>query len=472
MLHPLKTVLPKKLLMMVYTLFFFLVVFHAIYFEELMALSDVTNSEKATPLKKETIKSNHTILYNANLIDGIEPIPRYNTTLIVSGDKIVDIIDGKDMPGNTLNYTYRSYPDAKVVDLSNKYVIPGLFDMHAHIAGVHKNSFNNTLSQEMLNLLLAYGVTTIRNPGGPTMQSVELKGSVSNGTVEGPKIFTAGRLLNSPLVSIPFVEKKINSQEDIVKEVYDQAKAGVDFIKLYVGLPPEFVYKAIDVAHSLGIKVIGHLYLTSWTDAANMNIDSLTHGVPVNPFLLTQYDKDLFEKMGGSPFNHFLWLELVDVDGEEIKNMISALAKNNVYVDPTLSIYQAMIKDEGNGRNVWTKVLQLTKKMYDGGVKVLSGTDIPNFDLVPGKSLHNELALLVDAGIPSNEVIKIATRNSAESLGILNETGTIEKGKQADLVVLFSNPIENIRNTANIEYVISDGQIIDREKILSRYNHD
>ncbi len=106
--------------------------------------------------------------------------------------------------------------------------------------------------------------------------------------------------------------------------------------------------------------------------------------------------------------------------------------------------------------------------MYDKGVKILSGTDIPNFELVPGKSLHNELELLVDAGIPSSEVLKIATRNGAESMGLLNQTGAIEKGKQADILVLQSNPIENISNTQDISMVISDGEIIDRNETLSK----
>ena len=89
--------------------------------------------------------------------------------------------------------------------------------------------------------------------------------------------------------------------------------------------------------------------------------------------------------------------------------------------------------------------------MHDAGVKLMSGTDIPNFGLVAGKSLHRELELLEDSGISASEVIRIATRNGAESLGILNNTGTIEKGKQADMLVLLSNPLENISNTKTLK---------------------
>ena len=87
-----------------------------------------------------------------------------------------------------------------------------------------------------------------------------MKNNVSSENALGPQIFTAGRLLNSPNISIPFVEKKVNSVSEVDEEINKQAKAGVDFIKLYVGLTPDLVKEAIDKAHSLGLKVIGHLF--------------------------------------------------------------------------------------------------------------------------------------------------------------------------------------------------------------------
>lgn len=433
------------------------------------ALPNITFLEDKGSNQNNTNPLNAIVLYNVNLIDGISGYEKHNQTIIVNESKIVAIMDNKDINNNgNYSYFYKKYPDANLIDLSGMYIIPGLFDMHAHVGSVLKDTFNKTFSEKMISNLIGYGVTTIRNPAGPTEESVNLRESISSGKIHGPQILTAGRLLNSPHFSIPFVEKEISTVEEIREEVDNQANAGVDFIKLYVGLEPGLVKEAISIAHSQGIKVIGHLYLTGWTDAANMNIDFLTHGVPVNPYLLSPEDRKTFETNGGNPFDHVLWLELVDMDGKEIDEMIGSLVKNNVYVDPTLTIYEAMIKDDFKEQSIWPKVLQLTKKMHDNGVKILSGTDIPNFELVPGKSLHNELELLVEAGIPSSEVIKIATRNGAESMGLLNQTGTIEKGKQADILVLHSNPIEDISNTQDISMVISDGKIIDRNKALSQ----
>jgi imidazolonepropionase-like amidohydrolase len=141
--------------------------------------------------------------------------------------------------------------------------------------------------------------------------------------------------------------------------------------------------------------------------------------------------------------------------------MIDVLVNNNIPVDPTLGIYEAMIKEEPNNQYLWPKVL-LTKMLYDNGVTILSGTDIPNFDLVPGASLHHELEILVEAGISPLEVIKIATKNGAQALGIEEDVGTIEPRKQADMIILSDSPVDGISNTKKIETVINNGDFIER----------
>jgi imidazolonepropionase-like amidohydrolase len=405
------------------------------------------------------------ILYNTTLIDGKNKL-RPNVTITISDNEIVDLINEYNI---NKFYYHKQYPNSTLIDLTGKYVLPGLMDMHAHVAGVLKNSFNQTYSEEILQMLVAHGITTIRNPGGPTNESVGLKNNVSYERIIGPQIFTAGSLLNSPSVTIPFVEKKVNTVAEVEEEITNQVYMGVDFVKLYVGLTPNLVKEAIDKAHSLGIGVIGHLYFTSWTEASNDKIDFLTHGVPVGPSLLSSQNMENFMNSGGGPFDHFHWLDLVNINGKEINEMVKNLVKNNVYVDPTLSVYESMVEDSPlNDKTLWLKILQLTKKMFDSGVKLLSGTDIPNFDLVPGKSLHHELELLANAGIPTYDVVQIATKNGAEALRILESTGTIEEGKQADLLVLSSNPIENISNIKNVHMVINNGKIIDRIGYLLR----
>jgi imidazolonepropionase-like amidohydrolase len=426
----------------------------------------VAQSPFSSRYNQTLVKNNYgvIILEGATLIGGTATLPQPNTTIVINGSRIMYVSN------NTANnYDLNSSAAKNVINLTGKYIIPGLFDMHAHVANVLKNSYNQSESQNMLRMLLAYGVTTIRNPGGPTEQSVALRENVSEGKIVGPQIFTAGQLLNTPQMPVPFVEKQVQTDQDVRQEVRNQVAAGVDYVKLYVGLAPKLVKVAINEAHSNGIKVIGHLHLTSWTDAANLgigdnktavnHIDALTHGVPVTPSLLSKENQQKFLEAGDGPFDHFLWLDLVDLNGPEINEMIRAVASNSIPVDPTLDIYELMIKGEPEYQYLWPKVLQLTKMMYDNGVPILSGSDIPNFDLVPGASLHHELELLVEAGISPLEVIKIATRNGAQALGIEEEVGTIESGKQADMVILSENPLDDISNTKKIEAVINNGQI-------------
>jgi imidazolonepropionase-like amidohydrolase len=395
------------------------------------------------------------ILEGASLIDGTGSPPRNDSVVVLKDERILTVTD---------KGSYTTYPkDSEIVNLTGRFLIPGLFDMHAHVAGVLDSSYNQTISENTLKALLDNGITTIRNPGGPTKESVALRDAVAAGQIKGPQIFTAGRLINGLPFPTRFVETIANTEAEVREEVKRQADAGVDYVKLYVGLYPNLVKTAINEAHNQGIKVIGHLYLTSWTDAANLGIDALTHGVPVSPFLLSKDKQEIFIENGRGPFDHFLWLNLVDLNSTKINEMINALVKNKIPVDPTLSIYEAMLKDDPQNQHLWSKVLQLTKILYDHGVTIMSGTDIPNFGLIPGISLHHELELLVKAGINPLNVIKIATSNGADALGILDDVGTIEAGKQADMIILNANPIINIRNIGAIEGVIEDGQFFNHK---------
>ena len=407
------------------------------------------------------------VLNGATLIDGNGGPPKADSVVVIGDNKKIIAITKTNFRDSLslFNDDSGSQITKRVLNLTGKYIMPGLFDIHAHIAGVRKNSYDQDTSENMLGMLLKYGITTVRNPGGPTNETVHLREEVLNGNLSGPEIFTAGRLLNTPEFPIPFVEKQVTTEEEVREEVRNQATAGVDYIKLYVGLKPDLVKAAVDEAHRQGIKVIGHLYLTSWTDAANLGIDFLTHGVPVSPFLFPEDKQRIFNRTGGGPFDHSLWLDLVDLDSIEIRNMIESLVQNQIPVDPTLNVYEAIFVRQGfadpQNEQRWSKVLQLTKMMHDRGVKILSGTDIPNFELVPGESLHHELELLVEAGINTSDVIKIATKNGAEALDLMNQTGTIEPGKQADILILSANPVEDIENTKRIEAVISNGRIIE-----------
>jgi hypothetical protein len=122
------------------------------------------------------------ILKGATVIDGTGDLPRPNTTIVINGSRIAALSSNA-----TAHSDFRSFAAKNIIDLTGKYIIPGLFDTHAHVANVLKNSYNHSESEYMLSMLLAYGVTTIRNTGGPTEQSVGLKKNVSEGKIIAPK---------------------------------------------------------------------------------------------------------------------------------------------------------------------------------------------------------------------------------------------------------------------------------------------
>ena len=140
------------------------------------------------------------------------------------------------MSNNTADNFDLNFSAVNSVNLTGKYIIPGLFDMHAHVASVLKDSYNQSESEYALWMLLTHGITTIRNPGGPTELSVALRDNVSEGRIVGPQIFTAGQLLNTPQIPVPFVEKRVQTEQDVRQEVHTQVVADVDISNCMWGL--------------------------------------------------------------------------------------------------------------------------------------------------------------------------------------------------------------------------------------------
>jgi imidazolonepropionase-like amidohydrolase len=198
-----------------------------------------SSSSLLSSLSLDTMNNNTiTVLAGPTLIDGTGDPPKPNAVIIINGNKVFAVTNETEYYDQYYSLINNESARVNILDLTGKYVIPGLFDMHAHVAGVRKNSYNQNFSENALEMLLDYGVTTIRSPAGPTNQSIALKHNVSEGNIEGPEIFTAGRLLNGPQIAIPFVEKQISTEEQAREEVRHQAAAGVDYVKLYVGYHP------------------------------------------------------------------------------------------------------------------------------------------------------------------------------------------------------------------------------------------
>lgn len=417
----------------------------------------------------------------------------------------VTVIDGTGAPpsasmdvvieGNQIAAVHRSgrggYPrGTTVLDLPGRYVIPGLIDTHAHVtvlrwypagSGSRRGVYDRGISARALRLLLARGVTTVRNPSAPAADGVALREAVRAGEIVGPRILTSGEHLADPRLS----------EEEIRAEVRRQVALGVDMIKVYGNLPPALVAAAIEEAHSHRIPVVGHLQRTTWTEAARMGIGAITHGSPWSPEYLPESRRARYRQ---TLLGRLDWVEWVELDGPEIQEMIRLLVERRVPVDPTLIAYHTKFfgndphyrehpehhlipeivedwrggthtddwtaADNARARRLWPKLAELVRRYHAAGVLLSAGSDMPVPWVIPGVSLHEELELLVAAGIPALEVLGIATRNGAEALGLLAEVGTIEPGKRANLLVLSADPVAEIRNTRSIDYVIQGGRIL------------
>lgn len=427
------------------------------------------------------------ILRHATVIDGTGKAPGKNVDVCIAQGRIVSV-----EPECSLS------PSAPVLDASGLYLTPGFVDMHVHLLEHGRDEKGNIppridwdLTRRSLRLLLEHGVTTVRDPGSETEAAVTLRQMLERGDVPGPRLLTAGRILNaSSFNPEPFFP--IRTADDIRREIRWQKAAGVDFIKIYSSMPPELTAVAIEEAHAQGLRVIGHLQKTTWTEAARLGIDFLAHGAPWTPDLLPEpkraaYSQDLFGRV--------YWLDHLDLAAPQIDTLIRELVARGVVVDPTL--IASHTKFFGNAarwlqnpdnsllpreliagwqagsftrdwkpeqylaaQKAWPKMLALTKLFFDRGVRLTVGTDAPTAWIVPGASFHDELTLLQDAGIPQQALLKMATLDAARALRRDGDFGSVETGKLADLVLLQEDPLAKIENTRSIVAVIQGGKVV------------
>lgn len=421
------------------------------------------------------------LLRGATVIDGTGGLPRENAAVLIRNDFIEEVGGAGDiLPPE----------GAEVMDLHGKYLLPGFIDAHAH-----------TRDTAVVEALLAAGIVAARNPGSARVDGVDYREAVKGGRIVGPRIFTAGPVIDAPSGFWPGAVL-VETEAEVREAVRRQAREGVDLIKLYVRLPPPLVAAAVDEAHRHGLKAMGELVATSWTAAARAHIDFLTHIVSRSPELLAPghreaYERDVVERRAHP---YYRWLESLDVQGPEVDEMVGALLMRDVIVDPTLAVIESVLlcgdlayEEEvsayregetgeppgaaGGGpteecpseswppdflpraRAAWPTALRLVERLHREGVRLVAGSDAPFGRLPPGVSFHRELELLAAAGIPPRQVLRIATANGAVALGILHEAGTIEPGKRADLVLLDGDPLAEIRNTREVVWVMLRGRV-------------
>lgn len=460
----------------------------------------------APPLTAQSPAVGVTLIDDVTVIDGTGRSPMESRSVLVVDGRIAEVAAAGtiELPDGATHLNGRG-----------RWLTPGLIDTHAHLSlgpveiGAQDGlpTMNMAADPDVplrtLRTLLAHGVTSARDPGGEPTQLVALREAVSTGVLIGPRLKVAGLVIDRSRV--PGLVETVSTPEEVRAAVRAHAAAGVDMIKLYTALTPDLVQAGIDEARALGIQSVAHLMMTSWTDAAEMGLDQALHIIPGSPDLLAEARRpDLFRAMQRGTQFMYAWFELVDLDGPEIEAMIEAMVRNDVSVDPTLVLFEGMVRgddpyyteagslelaspslvdnwktqfnfnggwsdvDYTEARAAWPTFLELARRLHEGGVLLTAGTDANNPWIVPGVSLHRELELLVDAGIPELDVLTIATRNGARVMGIDDEVGTIEVGKWADLVLLNADPLADISNVRQVVWVMQAGRRYEPQSLLAR----
>jgi imidazolonepropionase-like amidohydrolase len=409
------------------------------------------------------------LIRHARLFDPRDLAVRANMRVLVQGEHVVRVDPDDDAPAP---------PDTEVIDAAGRFLMPGLWDVHQHFAGVD-GTFD-----------LIAGVTSARDMANDNVSLLARVKRFDSGTELGPRVTLAGIVEGTGPLAGP---------TDVRIETLAQARAAVDWyaahgyeqIKIYSSFPPPLVRPIADMAHARGLRVSGHvpafMIARQFIDAGADEIQHLNF-IVLNFFPEVQdtRTKDRYTVMAEK-------LQGLDLASPQFAEFLALLQRRHTVLDPTVSVLEdlfsgapgrcaqslcAMIQrfppatrrtllsgavavppgKEDAYAKALPALLRLLKALYDGGVTLMPGTDA-----FAGYTLHNELALYVQAGIPAPEVLRMATLVPAQVLGAAGpgQRGFIAPGKQADMLLVDGDPSTNIADIRHVWRTIKGGQVYD-----------
>lgn len=382
--------------------------------------------------------------------------PFQDRSVLVEDGRIAALMNSADLPRGI-----------RTIRLPDCTLVPGLIDCHVH------------LSSWMLPSFLAAGVTTVRDVGNDLKWVLARRSYAGRYPSRSPRILCCGPLLDGATAHWPIMGQSHVDRAAIEDSVRSVIAAGVDAVKLYVNVNEDQMEGATKVAHELDHHILAHLGNVSGEEAALAGIDEIEH-------------------LSGCAA---AWIESNDTD---IEALCQSLMDGRVITCPTLVVWDRIgrVSDSvfiNDRRLSWvhpsfldawrhypwragdaqqrlilqrgvTHVKQCLREMWRRDLPIICGTDTPFPYLIPGFSLHDELALMVDAGLTPEAALRTATSDAASVLRIGNETGTISVGKKADLLAVQGDPTQDIFDIHNVAAVIHEGSIIDRGKLRRSSN--
>ncbi len=402
---------------------------------------------------------------HADLIDGTGGDLRTDTTIVIIGSKIAQVGPA----------TQIAVPaGAKIIHARGMVVMPGLADMHVHLASAWDGKSPDLAHyRNYLNALLYAGVTTILDTGNFQDFILRVRGETASGKIPGPRVFCVGGIIDGAKPVWPDISTGVASPQEAAGVVAERKQAGVDLLKGYERLDGGLLTALLDqsrvagmkfLLHSgskdgdlavmkLGVVALAHLPNTAMTEDA-IHLARTNHV----QFLSTL---NVHESFARRRFQSIQFLEdpLIRFTSDaETLAQLRAFAGEPANANITRAALEGLRNAQANARRLW-----------EAGVLVVAGSDASYPGVFQGEGLHRELELLVEAGIPPVKAIQAASLNAARFMGQDSIWGSVTPGKRADLIVVKGKPYRTIGDTRKIVTIVQNGTVVDRNSLrLSR----
>jgi len=453
-----------------------------------------------------TISDDSYVIKNISIIDPVDGL-QLNKHVVITNDIITMILDND----NKLIADHEN-----TIDGTTKYLIPGLWDSHIHF------SYDTNLAPYMPGLFLAHGITSVRDTGGPIEFVLKMKDLSLKDPVKNPNIYFAGPLIdgtpnvyNNSSPSFPLLSIENSGIIEIESNVLGIIEKEVDFLKAYEMLTENQFLALMRIAKKRNLNVTGHIPLSmTLFSAIDSGLNGIEHlrnlalSVSSNSDELYKERLELLknpDNLPGSVLRSLIHSKqrmraIESIDNNKFEEAANLLESYNVWQTPTLFLYrnfsQKIFKDPSfiqelnklpnQIKKKWIKEIsdadtiidknslkyskwleEAVGKLHIKNVPFMAGTDTPIGYLIPGRSLHIELEVLVESGFSNLEAIKTATVNPATFLGLEDKVGRIKTGYKADLIILNSSPLDKIGNTQDISDVIKNGHLLSKKSLDS-----
>jgi hypothetical protein len=419
-------------------------------------------------------------LTHARLVDGTGAPVREDQTVILTGDRISAV---GPSPSTAIP------AEARVIDATGLTVLPGMVGLHEHsyFGGVQHVT---QMSMSAPLLYLAFGVTTAMTAGSMLpYQELSMQQAVDQGRLPGPRFLITGPYLDGSATRSAFA-RALRTPEEVSRVVNYWIDEGVTWFKVLGGISRDLLWQVIRVAHARGAKVTGHLCSVTFAEAAALGIDALQHGF----ITASEYVPD--KRPDECPSGNMRVQATVDVESAEVQASVRALAQRGTPVVSTLAVYETFtpersildtaamamlaphVRREVEARyanrasgslvvreTLLKKMMRWERSFVAAGGLLGAGSDPWGTGFVPGFGNVRNYELLLEAGFSPPEAVRILTLNGARILGLEQQIGSVEVGRQADLILVDGNPVAQPRDLYRIRTVFRAGRGYDAARL-------